>query len=191
VKAEDAMGLTEHSAGRILRGLAKRVPADQCIVEIGVYTGRSLLYMAEGSLAGNGAVVWGVDPWHTPRASEPKYKDPKTFDYAMTAFAMSEASHLIKTIRDYGVAVGERWDGPRVGLLYVDADHRYAPVLADVHAWLPHFAEDCIVAFDDYHDDFPGVIRAVDELVREGVLSEVQRPKGTSRLAVTMWTGQR
>lgn len=180
------MGLTSRRAGRYLKGLAKLVPADQCIVEVGVYTGRSLLYMAEGSLAGNGAKVFGIDPWNLPRRSKPKYSSSKTYDYAMNAFQMSDAANLIVPIRDYGTAVADRWDGPKVGLLYIDADHRYLPVLEDFYAWKEHLAEGAVVAFDDYDlATFPGVVQAVDELAK---LNEVTKPEIVAeRMAVSMW----
>lgn len=186
VKAEDCMGLTSRRAGRYLRGLAKEVPSDQAIVEIGVYTGRSLLYLAEGSLAGNGAKVYGIDPWNLPRASKPKYKDSKTYAYAMNAIQMSDAAHLIVPIRSYGTVIAENWDGPKVGLVYIDADHRYLPVLEDYYAWKPHLAEGAIIAFDDYDlATFPGVVQAVDELA---ALDEIAKPKIVAdRMAVSMW----
>jgi len=188
MRAKDCMGITSHEAGQILSELAKRVPEDQCIVEIGVYTGRSLLYLAEGALAGNGCDVWGVDPWDLPRPSKPKYKDSKTYEYAMNAIAMSPAAHLIKTIKSYGTIIAENWDGPDVGLLYIDADHRYQPVLDDFYSWQPHFAEGAVICFDDYdRATFPGVVKAVNELAKmEHITPPVVK---AGRMAVSMYVG--
>lgn len=104
----------------------------------------------------------------------------------MNAFAMSPASHLIKTVRDFGVNVATNWDGPKVGLWYCDADHRYDPVLADFYSWKPHLAEGAIICFDDYDlASFPGVCKAVDELA---LLDEITKPEIVAeRMAVTAW----
>src|SRR5690606_15850738 len=62
--------LTEPAALDWLEKAAADVPADQAIVELGVYRGDSLVRLALGSRAGNGARVWGIDPWGLPGAYE-------------------------------------------------------------------------------------------------------------------------
>ncbi len=189
MKAEDCAGLTEHPAGRHLAKLASEIPGDLAIVEIGVYMGRSLLYLAEGSMTGNEAVVYGVDPFDLPRPSKPKYKDPATFDYAIQAITDSPAGNLIVIQKNFSVNAARSWDGPKIGLWYLDADHRYGPVLQDFEVWSEHFAENAIVCFDDYDvETFPGVVKAVDELYADGRIHDLHVPAGCSRLAVAKCT---
>lgn len=185
-------GLTENIACEWLYRYARCVPAEQAIVEIGVYRGKSLLALAEGSLAGNRAPVWGIDPWNLDRPSKPKYKSDETFRYATRAIAASPAAELVSPVRAFGSAVALTWSAspgrPPVGLLYVDADHRYEPVLADYRSWAPHLASDAILCWDDYHSDFPGVIQAVNELYALGEISKPRLAPGCSRLAVARWS---
>lgn len=59
-------GCTDPDTYPLLRELAMGVPADQAIVEIGTYRGKSACYLADGAAAGNGAHVWTVDPHDLP-----------------------------------------------------------------------------------------------------------------------------
>jgi len=54
------------------------------------------------------------------------------------------------------------WD-ETTDLLYVDADHTYVGVVADIAAFAPHVRAGGIIAFDDYCETHHGVMRAVDE----------------------------
>jgi hypothetical protein len=189
VKASDCRGLTEHPAGERLKKIASEIPGDLAIVEIGVYTGRSLLYMAEGSMEGNGAPVHGIDPWDLPRPSKAKYSDPEVYRYVLNAVSGNEAGFLIQLHKDFSSNVAKKWRGPKVGLLYVDSDHRYGPVLKDFADWEPHFADGAVLCWDDYHFSFPGVVKAVDELYANGRIRDLHMPEHCSRLAVARWNG--
>jgi predicted O-methyltransferase YrrM len=55
------------------------------------------------------------------------------------------------------------WTEP-IDYLYVDADHSYDGVVADLYAWVPHVKPGGLILGDDYgHHGFPGVARAWDE----------------------------
>src|SRR5690606_12219012 len=75
------------------------------------------------------------------------------------------------------------WSAGPVGLLFVDGDHNYGAVRADVSAWATHLAPDAVIAFDDYAATHPEVVRAVDDMVAEGILEPVEVYH--DRLAVT------
>jgi predicted O-methyltransferase YrrM len=46
----------------------------------------------------------------------------------------------------------------------LDASHTYEDVKADIQAWLPKIKSGGILAGDDYHVSWPGVINAVNEM---------------------------
>ena len=56
-------GQVELAACQLLRDLAARVPADQAIVELGAFAGRSTGWLLLGAQDGHGAHVTTVDPW--------------------------------------------------------------------------------------------------------------------------------
>jgi len=188
----DIPGLTSPAACRTLAELAAAVPADQAVVEIGVFRGRSLCALAAGAAAGHGARVWGVDPWDLPGNEPPAYRGGSkrtraaraTFNAAATREAAGEAvaaaglSDRVTLVRGFSTAVAAGWAGPPVGLLHVDGDHTAAG--RDVAAWWPHVAEDAVIAVDDYSARFPAVVRDVDALAAGGMALQVRH----GRLAI-------
>jgi hypothetical protein len=178
-------GIYETAAGEYLQRLASKVPADQAIVEIGVFQGRSLAFLAMG--AQPGVRVFGVDPWNLPRKSKPKYSSDETYQAVRKVFSLVPQVELV---RDFSVEAAVKYRGPKIGLLHIDADHTEAGVRSDFGAWKRHLARGSFVCFDDYHrGDFPGVVKGVNGLVNEGLLTGHYRPTGTSRLAVTQYFG--
>lgn len=52
-------------------------------------------------------------------------------------------------------------------LVFIDADHTYKSVSADIRAWLPKVRPGGILAGHDYSSFFPGVVQAVRELAQD------------------------
>ena len=151
-----AAGNTEQSACRILQSLAADVPSKHAIVELGAYKGRTTGWLSFGAERGHGAPLFSVDPWEQRSVESwpggyadrvPKYSDPSTRE----AFEAHVQAARIRTTVTQATAVDAAaiYDGPPVGLLYHDAEHTHAAVVADLEAWMPHLAERCTVALHD------------------------------------------
>jgi hypothetical protein len=177
-----------------LADFAMAVPADQEIVELGVFQGRTALQLAWGAAQGNGAHVTAIDPWDLPgNVYDPPFTDAESRGWAQHWVSSLGYSDKITLVQAFSHEVAARWaisaeeegrDGQRVGLLYVDGDHTKEGAKRDIVAWAPHLAEGARIAVDDYgHPDWPGVGEAVDELVDEGVLAPIELYH--DRLAVT------
>lgn len=161
--------LTEPEALAWLENAARKVPADQAIVELGVYQGGSLVHLARGSAAGNRAPVFGIDPWGLEGAYPDRPQMARKYgvqNQRVTQRAVRAAGvgNLVTLRREFSWAAGARWTGPAVGLLYIDALHTEAAVLIDHAAWAGHLAPDAVVAYDDFCPRFPGVMAAVRRL---------------------------
>ena len=153
----------------LLAFLAAAVPADRAVVEVGNYRGRSTVALALGSRSGAGAPVYSIDP-HTsfvgPRGGTFGPPDQRALYENLTRTGVGEEVFVVAL---GSPAVARSWAGPRVGLLFVDGDHRAEAVWEDVWSWWPHLADDAVVAFDDV--DYDGVARVVDALVALGQLT--------------------
>lgn len=149
-------GLTERAACRRLRLLARRVPADQCIVELGAYKGRTTAWLALGASEGLGARVVSVDPWG--QVDVPGYDSKWEGGYATGAYSEARAEfdeHMratgaaVTVLQGTAEAIGRQWFGDQVGLLWHDAQHTAEAVQADLEAWLPHMAEHSTIVCHD------------------------------------------
>lgn len=179
----DVKGLITDEVGAALRHLAAQVPADQAIVELGSYKGQSTAHLATGAKEGQGAHVWAIDPWDLPGNPYGKhgYSAPVVRDEFERQLRGLRLWTRVTPLRAFSVDAAAGWEGPKVGLLYIDADHAESSVRADVAAWTPHLAEGHVLAFDDLDTPRnPGVRVVVDELAAAGYTLEVQ----AERLAV-------
>ena len=172
-----------------LADFATQVPADQEIVELGVFRGRTALQMAWGASLGQSAHVTGIDPWDSEgNVYDPPFTDAESRKWArhwVDSFGYADKIRLVQGFsQDVALTWDEVGDAKRVGLLYVDGDHTKEGAKLDILSWAPHLAPGARIAVDDYgHPDWPGVGEAVDELVAEGVLAPIELFH--DRLAVT------
>lgn len=117
------------------------------VVEVGSLRGRSafaLLTACKGT-------VYCIDPWGGDEG-----------DNCYAAF-MDGCGHFpnLVAIRDFSPAAGSRVPGP-VEMTFIDGDHNYEPVKADVEYWLPRTTK-LICGHDYNHGAWPGVRQAVHE----------------------------
>lgn len=172
-----------------LHELASMVPADEAIIELGTYRGASACWLAAGAQSGPGAHVYTIDPHDLPgyRTTTGRGKggldftDPSIREDAERQIHEMGLDEHITMIQGFSADVGQNWDGPKVGLLFIDGDHRQHAVRQDFSAWEKHLTPDAIIAFDDHSDSHPGVPAAVQGLVDKGIISE---PTIFDRLAV-------
>lgn len=162
-----AVGLVENPACWRLRDLAAEVPADQAVVELGAFKGRTTGWLVMGAQSSNGARVVSVDPWDSQDALPEDYLAlaPAHREYRLSETRAAYEQHLDETgIRPFVTSVGataveaaKSYDGPPVGLLWSDALHRRSDVREDTKAWLPHMAEQSVIVLHDAGDPRFGV----------------------------------
>lgn len=148
-------GYLSDDEGILLYNLAKEVPKDLAIVEIGSWKGKSTIWLAKGALAGNSAKVHAIDPFDG--ASEHKAAFGK----------FSNLEIFLENIKNAGVAsqvehfVGESVNivkkfNKKVGLIFIDGAHEYEYVKLDYDVWHPKVVFNGVMAFHDTKGDFKG-----------------------------------
>jgi len=186
---KEVRGATPDEIGMTLADFALQVPADQEIVELGVFQGRTALIMAWGAKQGHGAHVTAIDPWDLEgNVYDPPFTEADSRRWAEYRIRELGYQDQVLLIQNFSVDVAENWEAlngaQKVGLLYVDGDHTKEGARQDIVSWAPHLAPGAVIAVDDYgHPDWPGVGEAVDELVAEGFLAPIELYH--DRLAVT------
>lgn len=168
-------GWLEPEACQLLRQLASEVPADQVVVEIGAYRGKSTGWLALGSSEGNQAPVVSVDTWDTRGIDTwpqdhpgyvDKYPDPQVRADYDTHLQRAGITELVEAICGWSTDVAKAWkkdERPKVGLLFHDGSHYHDDVLADLKAWIPLMASNAVVVLHDATNPTCGVYTAAEE----------------------------
>lgn len=144
-------------------------------VEIGVCYGRSLAYLARRAMdLGKKITIYGVDPWF-PDTGDDNVCPQSTASIAKSlggpfgaAMAMMfketrEELERVNILRLPSVQASRLFDDGSLAMVFIDGDHSYAAVKADILAWRSKVKEGGILAGDDFSDGFPGVKKAVLE----------------------------
>jgi predicted O-methyltransferase YrrM len=181
-------GLISRDVGELLHNFAALVPSDQAIVELGSYRGKSTAYLATGAALDYKAPVYAVDAWSEEvsawRAAVLSTLPSPAFDDFTAQLDKAGVRDGVRVLRSLTTLAADLYDGPPVGLLYIDGDHHREAVLADFRAWRRHLVADAVVIFDDYGvTKNPGVAEAVGDLEYLGELREVDR-RMSDRLAI-------
>jgi predicted O-methyltransferase YrrM len=158
--------------GYVLYRLARDGEGNGEIVEIGSWMGRSTAWLAAGSLARGRERVHAVDTFDGGAGLKaedyPVLKEQGTtynvfLDNLKGAGLLSQVEPIVADSRT--AAAG--WRKGSIRLLFIDGDHSYEAVKADVEAWLPHVPSGGYVVFDDVHQNYPGVQRLTAEVTAE------------------------
>lgn len=152
----------------VVIGLADSVSADRVryslvgspfIVEVGAWTGCTTMQLAMNSYVRR---VYAVDVWNNREVFEGFLENTKHCLFTM-----------IHPLRGESVFWASHWPGEyKADLIFIDAEHDYENVKADINAWWPHVISGGILCGHDYNTH-EGVRRAVDEFGRDGIKANV------------------
>jgi cephalosporin hydroxylase len=160
-----------------------RAPRDSILVEVGCLFGRSTLYLAERiKQANKGLILYAVDRWDMSAwpdgcgrmifqagGESSNYMNTyggffEAFRYALEGSGLKDYVTVVR--RDSVDAATEMLNavyGGRVSFVFIDANHTYGSVRADIEAWEKVLAPGGYLAGHDYEQGWPGVTKAVDE----------------------------
>lgn len=139
-----------------LRDLIAQLPHGVRMAEIGCYAGESTALFLE---SGKVAHLTAVDTWADADVEA-------RFDESVGSWL---ASGVALKVKARSVAAAKHVADGSLDFAYIDADHRYAGVRADIAAWRPKIRAGGMIAGHDYaYASYArkgyGVIRAVHEV---------------------------
>ncbi len=146
--------------------------ADDAVVEIGAWQGRSTTALALGALAGRGATIYAVDSFIGPQTgafrttldNDPANLpcSPERLRANLDAAGVNGQVVIVPKPSQEALA-----DVPlECGLLFVDGAHDYASVCRDLDLYLPRVRVGGFVVLHDVHAADMGVVRAVEDRIR-------------------------
>ncbi len=153
-------GWTQEWQLRYLMAMVRSRADCSRIVEIGVWQGRSALAMAE-ACRGTGKRVFAIDPWeeYTVRgvkmSSRLEGSGITSFEGVYTAFLRNTSKlrleHWVVPIRMRSVDAARSWPHGDVAMVFIDGNHDYNAVIADLNAWFPLVAMGGLICGDDWN----------------------------------------
>jgi len=158
----------------VRRKFLEKLPKGGIAVEIGVWQGDFSPTIIE-LITPDKLVL--IDPWaHIEDDSHAeafvgrtgKTKMDRIFDGVVKKFETEIAAGQVALIRDFSVPALAQFTDQSISFAYVDGDHSYERVSADLAALFPKMKRGGIMAFDDYHRRGwwgDGVIRAINEFL--------------------------
>lgn len=149
--------------------IADQLKDGDTVVEVGVWMGRSLIYLAQRlKKLGKRVKLFAVDtfvgelnqPAHEPVVAAHGGSLRAVFEGNL---ARCQVADVVNIIQGDSAASAERFGDGSVAFCYIDAAHDYDSVRRDVAAWLPKITPNGTLAgHDAYHEP---VARAVKELI--------------------------
>jgi len=144
------------------------IRAHKCKIgcEVGLAFGTQSVHILEHT---NVTLLHSIDPYIP--------YDNGTFPKGATAQWMDVLALIVKArlaqfgdrsnfIRATSLDAAAQFTDYSLDFVYVDGDHSYEAVSADLRAWYPKVTVGGILIGDDYTNRFPGLKNAVDEFVR-------------------------
>ena len=164
-------------------------------VEVGVWRGLSATLIAGAMRArGRGGVLFAVDTWlgavefwnlrfsggRPDRARDLHLVNgyPTVYYTFLSNVVRRQLSEYITPMPMTSRMAAQllHMEGVKADLIHLDAAHEYNDIKEDIRIWLPLLQPCGILLGDDYMRDWPGVVRAADQLAAIGEF-QVVRPK--------------
>ena len=195
---EETEGWLDAEGASLLYLLAKQIPGESDIVEVGSYRGRSAVALGLGARHGavegqrEAARVFAVEPheqWTGVLGGEFGPADRAAFYGAMLRTGCFEEVRLVNLP---SAQVAPDWRRP-VGLLWIDGDHQYDAVAQDVLLWSQHLQPGAAVVFNHAANPQLAPHQAVDDLLASGHFQPMPGlgPRGeVGKVCALVWTPQ-
>jgi predicted O-methyltransferase YrrM len=143
--------------------LAETASKSHAIAEIGSWMGRSTCALAANT---NGWVV-AVDTWKGSEEHVPMLAD-KPEGWLYRQFCANIDGLPVLPAMESSMAAARHYQSmnSRFDMIFIDANHSYESVKADILAWTPLLADGGILCGHDFDRVYwPGIVKAVEELV--------------------------
>jgi predicted O-methyltransferase YrrM len=142
--------------------LLKQVPEGGSFVELGAWLGKSSAYLCDKATHQNITII---DTWKgSPNELTTTHKLATQVDiYDLFLENMGERKYNV--IKGTSKVAAKMFLKESLDVVFIDLTHTYEAVKEDIKLWLPKVKKGGYIAGDDYHENWKGVIQAVDELL--------------------------
>lgn len=150
-------GFLSANEAQLLYQLAAEVPAQENIVEIGSFQGKSTVCLGLGAKQ-NGARVYAIDPHEDWQVNQTTHYGMENHAALLKHLVDFEVAQTVRVVALPSQTIVDCWHGA-IALLWVDGSHEFNAVWADLISWSPYVNGK--IAIHDSSGHFPAVSKAL------------------------------
>lgn len=177
-------GMITPRSGQILYSLCLFQEAVGDVVEIGSWQGRSTSFLARAARDSGNGRFFAIDHFKGNIGKEDSYIVDKqdlsdlkgNFIKNMGMLKLDSSVNLLD-MPNWEAA--EKFSHEQIRFLFIDGDHTYGGVSKDIELFFPKLCPGAIVVFDDFSTAFPGVLKAVEQLLHSTEISRCMSYQNT------------
>ncbi len=169
-KFKNIPGMIDDEDGVFMYLLASFLNLRGDIIEIGSWQGKSICFLASSCKDFSNGIVHAIDPFTGNPGKEENYKIAcdDLSDLRENFIKNIQSKGLEDYVRQYNMTSEEaflKMGEVRARMIFIDGNHEYKHVRADIKNFSRLLLEEGIMVLDDYKNSFPGIIRAAKELI--------------------------
>jgi predicted O-methyltransferase YrrM len=138
----------------LYRFIVNHFPSNSHFVEVGVWKGRSAAFMAvEINNSGKNIRFDCIDTWKGSVTEDPHQNDQYVKNgnlYEKFMSNIDRVKHIITPRIGDSIEMSKTYKDDSLDFVFIDGDHRYECVKADIEAWVPKVRSGGIIAGHDY-----------------------------------------
>ena len=143
--------------------LVSKTKDNGIFVECGAWMGKSSAYLCD--IAKNRINIYIVDTWEGSLSNtDPTYIMAQANNNIYETFLSNMGDRKFNPIKQLSEKAIHNFEDNSCDIVFIDMTHTYEHVKNDILAWLPKVKTNGYIAGHDYQKDWPGVIKAVDEI---------------------------
>ncbi len=146
--------------------LIETLPSNAKVLEMGVFHGRGLIYLAKHS----DFEIYGVDSFVanvTPYLTDDIKTDRDFYEACVSNLFKFDVQRKVTLVALDSERASKLFPDQSLDCVFIDGEHSYEPVMRDIALWKPKVKPGGYLSGDDYGEPWGGVIKAVDELFPE------------------------
>lgn len=138
---------------------------DAIIIEVGSWKGGSSIALAKGiQKYCPSATLYCVDMFSGAYYAKTPGLEEGAKRNILKVFESNMKKYPHKTLVMDSLSAAKLFFDDTVSFVFIDADHSYEAVKADIHTWLPKLKKGCVMCGHDYTKKEYGVKKAVKEV---------------------------
>jgi SAM-dependent methyltransferase len=153
------------------KSILKDLPNKFEMVEVGSWLGKSTIGMALMNKESNkDCKIYAIDTWegsdeeyHKDMIQKLSKQNKTLYEKFISNIEQFNLQDVVVPIKNTSEEASKQFEDNSIDIIIIDAAHDYDNVYNDIKHWLPKVKKDGILAGDDYDENWPGVIAAVND----------------------------